>query len=133
MSALRGSAHLHLAIAIAMAAAGGLARADDEQAQAEQLPELLVTSQKIQQTLEQVPASVSALNGETIRDTQGANFADLQDYTSNVVIRLSGGAGQFTIRGFGTQDTNPAFDPSVGNVIDGVFYGRTNFLAAFFF
>ena len=134
MRALRGSGRLQISIAIAMAAACAVARADEPPpAEGEVLPELLVTTQKIKQTLEQVPASVSAINGEMIRDSQGANFADLQDYTSNVVIRLSGGAGQFTIRGFGTQDTNPAFDPSVGNVIDGVFYGRTNFLAGFFY
>src|ERR1051326_3945417 len=72
------------------------------------------------------------MKGAMIRDTGTSGFADMQDYTANVTIRLSGGAGQYSIRGFGTPDTNTAFDPSVGTVVDGVYYGRSNFLAAFF-
>lgn len=36
------------------------------------------------------------------------------------------------MRGFGTLSTNAGFEPSVGTVVDGVFYGRSNFLSVFF-
>ncbi len=70
-------------------------QAEDESAR---LPELLVTTQKIEQTLEQVPASVSALTGDQIRDSGGASFAEMQDYTANVPPAV-GPAGQYSIRG----------------------------------
>jgi outer membrane receptor protein involved in Fe transport len=47
-------------------------------------------------------------------------------------MNVSGSAGQFVIRGLGTPDTNQGFDPSVGTVVDGVYYGRANFLSVFF-
>ncbi len=140
MGAFRGSCHRHSAGALLLALAFAVdaqdpeptpeQRAADEASTA--LPEMMVTSQKITQTLESVPASVSALSGDTIRETGTSGYAELQDYTANVSIRLSSGAGQYSIRGFGTPDTNPAFDPSVGTVIDGVYYARSNYLAAFY-
>lgn len=101
-------------------------------ASVQQLPDIVVTAQKTQQTLQQVPASVSTLDGDFVRDIGATSFADLQDYTANVTIAISSSAGQFSIRGLGTPDSNEGFDPSVGTVVDGVYYGRSNFLAAFF-
>ncbi len=98
----------------------------------QELPEIIITSQKVRQRLEDVPASVSQIGGEFISSTGKTNFQDLAEYLPNVSISLSHSDSLFTIRGLSTQDTNPGFDPSVGTVIDGVFYGRGQFLAAFF-
>src|SRR5207248_363028 len=57
---------------------------------------------------------------------------NVADYASNLSISLSHAAGVFAVRGFATPDTNPGFDPSVGVVVDGVFYGRAQFLSAFY-
>src|SRR5215472_9139712 len=102
---------LSLLALVLLSGLGSVAAAQAQEARADnketvELSEVLVTSQKMSQTLEQVPASVSALSGEQIRDTAGSNFADLQNYTANVSISLSAGAGQYSIRGFGTPDTN---------------------------
>ena len=97
-----------------------------------ELPAVIVTAQKTRQTLEQVPASVSSLDGDFIRDVGATSFNDLQGYTANATVSASGSSGQLTVRGFGTVDSNQGFDPSVGIVYDGVFYSRSNFLAAFF-
>lgn len=98
----------------------------------EALPVIVVTAQKISQTQEQVPASLSLVSGETFRESGSTSFTDLQDYAANVAISLSGSAGTFGIRGLTTPDTNTAFDPSVGTVVDGVSYGRSNFLIGLF-
>ncbi|HVT36263.1 MAG TPA: TonB-dependent receptor, partial [Nevskiaceae bacterium] len=79
-----------------------------------------------------VPASVSTVDGEFIRKSGVANFDALQDYAPNVTISLGATSGVFAIRGFATPDTNPGFDPSVGAVVDGVYYGRSQFMDAFF-
>ncbi len=96
------------------------------------LPDIIITSQKFRQRLEDVPASVSQIGGDFINRTGKTNFQDLAEYLPNVEISISHADSLFTIRGLSTQDTNPGFDPSVGTVIDGVFYGRGQFLAAFF-
>lgn len=97
------------------------------------LPEVIVTAQKSAQTLEQVPASVSSIDGDFIQHTGSYDFVAMQDYVPNVSIQMSPSSAQVNIRGLGTPNSNPAFDPSVGTVIDGVYYGRSSFLTAFFF
>lgn len=119
------------------AAVGGLAHADlkptaDAAASPQELPEVVVTAQKQAQTLESVPASVTSIDGDFIRETGARGFADLQDYSGNTQISLSPSSAQFIIRGFGTVNSNPGFDPSVGAVVDGVYYTYSNYLSAFF-
>ncbi|NGY04470.1 TonB-dependent receptor [Solimonas terrae] len=96
------------------------------------LPEVIVTAQKLTQTLEQVPVSVGTLDGALMDQSGATGFPDLQGYLGNVTLNLSPTGGDFFIRGFGTLSTNAGFEPSVGTVIDGVFYGRSNFLSVFF-
>ncbi|MDN5875044.1 MAG: Plug domain-containing protein, partial [Sinobacteraceae bacterium] len=100
---------------------------------AEELPAVVVTSEKIAQPIQQVPASVSVMGGQEIKHTGTTDFHQLQAYIPNASISLSPDSGQFSIRGFATPDSNPGFDPSVGTVIDGVFYNRPQFLSAFFY
>ena len=94
--------------------------------------EIVVSAQKIDKTLREVPASVSTLEGQFIQETGAFGFGDLQTYASNVEIRITPIGGSLRMRGFGTQSSNAGFEPSVGTVVDGVYYGRSNFLAAFF-
>lgn len=98
-----------------------------------QLPTVVVTSEKSEQVIEQVPASVSSMSANKIKEIGAMDFEQLQGYIPNATISLSPDSGQFSIRGFATPDSNPGFDPSVGTVIDGVFYGRPQFLSAFFY
>ena len=96
------------------------------------LEEVVVTAQKVEKTLKEVPASVSTLEGKFIQETGAFGFGDLQTYASNVEIRITPIGGSLRMRGFGTQSSNAGFEPSVGTVVDGVAYGRSNFLVAFF-
>lgn len=94
--------------------------------------EIVVSAQKIEKTLREVPASVSTLDGQFIKESGAFGFGDLQTYAANVEIRITPIGGSLRMRGFGTQSSNAGFEPSVGTVVDGVYYGRSNFLAAFF-
>ena len=98
----------------------------------QELEQVTITATKVPQTLEKVPASVTSLGQEFLRERVVNGFQEASDYAANVTMNVSGSAGQFVIRGLGTPDTNLGFDPSVGTVIDGVYYGRANFLSAFF-
>lgn len=96
------------------------------------IEEVIVTSQKTEQTLQEVPASVSALEGDFIRETGAFDINKVQNYTPNTEIRLTPIGGSFRIRGLGSQSFSAATEPSVGTVVDGVFYGRSQFLYALF-
>ncbi len=96
------------------------------------LPDVVVTAQKVEQTLQDVPASVSTIDASLIRDSGAFGFPDLQSYSPNISIRLTPVTSDIYIRGFGTASTNAGFEPSVASVIDGVYYGRSTFLSAFF-
>lgn len=109
----------------------GLAAAQDS-TRPQELEQVTVTATKVAQTLEKVPASVTSLGEEFLRERAISNFQEASDYAANVTMNVSGSAGQFVIRGLGTPDSNLGFDPSVGTVVDGVYYGRANFLSAFF-
>jgi iron complex outermembrane receptor protein len=96
------------------------------------LPDVIVTAQKTEQTLQNVPASVSTIDGDLIRGSGAFGFPDLAAYSPNLSIRLTPVTSDIYIRGFGTASTNAGFEPSVASVIDGVYYGRSTFLSAFF-
>jgi outer membrane receptor protein involved in Fe transport len=97
-----------------------------------QLKEVVVTAQKVQQTLEQVPASVTSVDGDFIRQTGISSYNELQNYTANTNLQVSTSSTQLLIRGLGTLNTIPGLDPSVGVVVDGVVYTYPEYLTAFF-
>ncbi|MDB5969296.1 MAG: TonB-dependent receptor [Hydrocarboniphaga sp.] len=95
-----------------------------------ELDEVIVTSQKTKQTLREVPASVSAISGEAMRDSKILTASDVNGYVPNAQLRVSPFAGELRIRGYGTSLSNVGFEPSVGLIIDDVYYGRTSFMSA---
>ncbi|MDB5969742.1 MAG: TonB-dependent receptor [Hydrocarboniphaga sp.] len=94
---------------------------------------VVVTATKTARDAQDVPVSLTTVDGEFIRQAGLASFNDLQNYAANLNITVAGNSGTLGVRGFATPDLNPSFDPSVGTVVDGVYYGRSAFLSAFFF
>ncbi len=90
-----------------------------------QLEEIVVTAQKTEQGLRDVPISVSALQGEFLQDHAVATLTEAAAFVPNVRVEsISPSSPQVFIRGFGTNTFNPSFEPSVGLVQDEVFFGR---------
>ena len=85
-------------------------------AQELQLEEVLVTAQKRQQTLQDVPVSVAVIGSDDLQKTVTNNFNDLAKITSG--IALTGGQDGFgkiiRIRGVGTNAFVPSIRPAVG-------------------
>jgi iron complex outermembrane receptor protein len=86
------------------------------------LEEVIVTAQKRQQTIQDVPASVAAISSEMLERTNTTNFTDLGKITSGVTI--NGGQDGFgniiRIRGVGNNSFAPAIRPAVGIFIDDI-------------
>lgn len=80
------------------------------------LEEVIVTAQKREQTLQDIPGSVSAISAEMMAQTNTTNFDELGKITAGVSI--GGGSDGFgkiiRIRGVGTNAFAPAIRPSVG-------------------
>ncbi|MGB5132009.1 MAG: TonB-dependent receptor plug domain-containing protein, partial [Steroidobacteraceae bacterium] len=90
------------------------------------LGEVIVTAQKRQQSLQDVPLSVSAFSGEFLKETRVGDIRGLVSFTPG----FSGNTeDSFTdalaIRGISTNDFGIGGDPSVAVFIDGVWAGRT--------
>ena len=89
------------------------------------LDEVIVTAQKREQSLEDVPASVSAISGETVRDLLGAaeNIRALTNRVPSLNVESSNGRTQprFYLRGLGNIDFDNNAAQPVGMVLDDIF------------
>lgn len=108
----------------AVMSAGAMAQYGGERV----LEEVIVTSQKRAQSLQDIPMSVSAIGGELAQEAAIVDATDLVQYTPNVKFTASNPAfTSISIRGFGSPPLALNLEPSVGLVIDGVSYGRSTF------
>lgn len=99
------------------------------QAGAYSLEEVVVTAQHREQSLQDVPVSVSAISGEKMKDAGINRMEDLQAYVPNLTVTESGMSTDIFIRGIGTG-MNQGFEQSVGMYVDGIYYGRAQLARA---
>ena len=89
--------------------------------------DIIVTATKREQTLQDVPISVSVTSQATIEKAQIRDLIDLQSIVPSLKISQFQSAGQvnFYIRGFGNGNGNDGIESSVGVFIDGVYRSRS--------
>lgn len=89
---------------------------------------VIVTAQKREQSIYDVPVAISAFNADTIERQGVADLVDIGKFVPN--LNVTGfSAGQTSsanpfIRGIGLQDHLITTDPGVGVYVDGVYLGR---------
>ncbi len=88
------------------------------------LEELVVTAQKREQNLQDVPVSVNVVGGEAISEGGIGNLEELSAMVPNLSINQSPQNLSIYVRGLGSGD-NQGFEQSVGLFIDGVYAGRS--------
>ena len=107
-----------IAITIALASAGATGAVAQEGAQAEEvftMEEMVVTAQRREQSLQEVPVAVSAFSGTQLERLQIENFSDLQFNTPNVTFtKTNFTTSSFQIRGIGETLVAPSADQGVG-------------------
>lgn len=89
-----------------------------------ELEEIIVTAQKRAESLQDVPISMSALSGSTIKDNGIHSFQDLSGYVPNLEIAENAVNTIITMRGIGIG-SNQSFEQSVGIYVDGVHFGKS--------
>ncbi|WP_293884237.1 TonB-dependent receptor [Sphingomonas sp.] len=90
--------------------------------------DIIVTATKREQTLQDVPISVSVTSQATLEKAQIRDLIDLQSVVPSLKVSQFNTVGQtnFIIRGFGNGNGNPGIESSVGVFIDGVYRSRSS-------
>lgn len=90
------------------------------------LDEIIVTAQRREQSLQDVPIAITAFNAETLERTAATGIQDIAAKAPGVTLtQFNIGEPQLYIRGVGTSSDSAASDPSIGVSIDEVSIGRS--------
>lgn len=98
------------------------------QADSPVLEEVIVTANKRNESLQDVPISIGVVGGELVEQYDIADLRDLQNFVPNLTVQRTFGNWAVRIRGLGSGVTNLAFDSSVSIFNDGVYCGRSRCL-----
>ena len=111
-------------LAIMLGAAAPLAATAAETATDDGLlDEIVVTAQKREESLRDVPLSVEAVSGDKLADVGIVRLDDLKAYVPNLQMTETGIANNIYIRGIGSG-LNQGFEQSVSLYQDGIYRGR---------
>ncbi|MBL8268000.1 TonB-dependent receptor [Steroidobacter sp.] len=88
--------------------------------------EIVVTAQKRQERLIDVPSSIAAVGDQTIKDLNVQQLAELSNHVPNLIIDSNVSLNSAVyIRGVGANSRNIGFDTRVGVYLDGVYLGQS--------
>ncbi|XHS01722.1 TonB-dependent receptor [Sphingomonas sp. DBB INV C78] len=91
------------------------------------LGDIVVTARRQEEKLQDVPVSISALDGKLLDQLNVVELSQIAKFTPNVSLtQLPGGLTGLApfIRGIGNQDPLTTIDTPVGVYLDGVYLGR---------
>lgn len=115
---------LFAGVALAAGLAGGTAAAQEAAAPAE-LGEVIVTALKRGENVQDVPAAVSAVSAEAMKDRGVSNIQALTNLVPNLNWGEHFGTTLITIRGVGSTVDSGITEPTVALYVDGVFLPRS--------
>lgn len=91
---------------------------------------IVVTARKREESMQDVPASISALSAGELDKRFDSDVRDFADSSPNIVIddtqQGPGGVAAVYIRGIGVADVEKSVDPAVGVVFDDVYIGQSS-------
>ncbi|MBV6415997.1 MAG: Pesticin receptor [Steroidobacteraceae bacterium] len=99
-----------------------------DQPKAVALEEVVVTAQKREEKLQEVPLSITAVGAAELETRGIRNVLDLNSVAPNVIARGSAGAVGISVIGIrGSNASQPAIwmDPPIGVYLDGVYLGKS--------
>ena len=114
---------------LALAAAGGVAIAPVSAQEAQTRDVLIVTAQKREQSIQDVPIAVSAFSQDDLIASQINDALDIQFSVPNLVFNSAG----FTLRGIGNNAIAASSEAGVGVHINGVYIGSPRALENTYF
>ncbi len=114
------------ASAVVLAGLGASSVAQAQEADSQTIDSIIVTAQKREQNLQDVPVVVTAVGAKLLQDTGVRDIKDLTILTPGLTVTSTSSEASTTarVRGVGTVGDNPGLESSVGVVIDGVYRPR---------
>jgi iron complex outermembrane recepter protein len=91
-----------------------------EAAPGRRIEEIVVTAQKREQTIQQVPISMTAISGEMLVEQGVTDVREALQLVPNASVDAAGFFAAPRVRGFTFNNNNKAFEPPVGMVLDGI-------------
>jgi iron complex outermembrane recepter protein len=124
-----------LPIAISLALTAPLAASQSNETNHFTLEEIVVTAQKREQSLQDVPIAVTAYDAASLKAQGIQEITDLNK--ANPSFQVTTGQNKVSnspvrIRGIGTNGTNAAFEGAVGLYVDGVYRSRSGMVLSTF-
>lgn len=106
-----------------------------QDAERDGLDEIIVTAQRTEERLQDVPVAVTAFNADLLAQTGIAEIEDVGLHVPNVQMREESGVGGLTIaiRGINVSAENFSFDSAVGVYVNEVFIARSNDFTSSFY
>ncbi len=92
------------------------------------LEEIVVTAQRREQSLQEVPVSIEVFSGAEVQLQGYRNLEDLSKFSPSVSIRDGSSQQTVTIRGFGTQGNSLTLQSATPIFLDGIHFGRPSMI-----
>jgi len=98
------------------------------------IEEIIVTAQKREQNIQDVPVAISSFDASFLEDSNINNVNQLVTFTPGLAGQSQGfqGLESFSVRGISTNDFGAGGDLSVGIYVDGVYQPRNGGVIGFF-
>ena len=110
---------------------GAVAQGDTESVSPYAIDEIIVSSRRIEEGLQDAPLAITAISGVELENRGALDIIDFADVAPNVSLKTNGAISGFgaaprtSIRGVGQSDFVINTDPAVGIYADGVYLGRS--------
>lgn len=128
----RPSAAIALAIATALGQSAH-AQVTDSNAARSALEEVVVTAERREVNLQDVPTSATVLSAGALENLGVGNILDMQQFAPSVAINTYNRSTYINIRGVGIAQSAPTSNPGVAYYVDGVFIPHEQFISQSFF
>jgi len=102
---------------------------DDAPPQREGLQEIVVTAQRRQESVQDVPIAISAFSANELAARGASSAIDVAQYVPNLVGLNNTGLGSanaYYLRGLGNTESIATFDPPIGTYVDDIYLSRQN-------
>ena len=97
------------------------------------LEEIIVTAQRREQSLQEVPISLEAIGGQELVEQGFRTMDDLAEFSPSIELDVRMQDQNISIRGMGTAGSSLALEQAAPTFIDGVVIGRTSMVKSTFF
>jgi iron complex outermembrane receptor protein len=116
-----------------VAVACGMAYAQEDRATEPVLEEIVVTAERREMSLQQMPTSATVLTADALAAQGVDNILEIQQAAPGIAINTYNRSTFINIRGVGIAQSAPTSNPGVAYYIDGMFIPHEQFIAQTFF